>query len=494
MLYPPHEPRRSARLTGAFALGLLLAACGKQAVVLPLDRNADAASAGADASSPPPDGTFALPHPDDSAPPTAEPDAGTCAAETIGAKRVPLDVYLLLDASSSMNIRVSPTRTRWELIRDAIAAFVSDPHSDGLGVGLGMFPLMALPCQTDADCAPAFGDGAIPPGACKPPLLSGACVNAKGAPAVSMIGETIACTAWLTSNPSCAAGEQCVQAGNCAVSGESCTNVGKRCPAGNANNTCDPPPSDCTDPTEGACWNLPYRTPAVPIAVLPGAGNDLLAALDRRRPKGGTPLDVASQGALAYLRTHLGAQAGHRGLLVVATDGSSHNRCEDDAAIAANIAQAKGSTPAIATYAIAVRSDGLVPPNLDRLAAAGGSGKALVVQPNQDLAGEFRKALDQIRGATLPCQYGIPQAQGGPLDFGKVNVHFASATRNQDVLYTGSAARCDPTRGGWYYDVDPATGGAPTKIEICPASCAGFNAELQGEVQLRIGCATRTIE
>jgi hypothetical protein len=57
-----------------------------------------------------------------------------------------------------------------------------------------------------------------------------------------------------------------------------------------------------------------------------------------------------------------------------------------------------------------------------------------------------------------------------------------------------SPARCDAVRGGWYYDVDPATGGNPTRISTCEATCRRFKTDTASEVSLTFGCATRVIE
>jgi hypothetical protein len=74
------------------------------------------------------------------------------------------------------------------------------------------------------------------------------------------------------------------------------------------------------------------------------------------------------------------------------------------------------------------------------------------------------------REATLPCEFLIPRSNG-PIDFGKVNVRLQEAAGTaEEIPYEGGATRCDPMRGGWYYDVDPATA-APTRVLTCPATC-----------------------
>ena len=55
------------------------------------------------------------------------------------------------------------------------------------------------------------------------------------------------------------------------------------------------------------------------------------------------------------------------------------------------------------------------------------------------------------------------------------------AASEENVPYVGSAAKCDPMLGGWYYDVDPATA-MPTKVVVCDKTCSRFKAEPTGEV------------
>jgi hypothetical protein len=170
------------RLGGA----ILLLACNSKVITV----------ARPDAAAPPDDG-FSITFPDGSPPVPAAREDATCAAETIKADRLPLDVFLLMDASSSMNALAGPAgQTRWQLVRDAVAAFVSDARSVGLQVGLGFLPAPLVPCQVDADCAPAFAGMAVPPGACAPDLGSGVCVDARG-----KVIPDIPCTPWIANDP-----------------------------------------------------------------------------------------------------------------------------------------------------------------------------------------------------------------------------------------------------------------------------------------------------
>ena len=72
-----------------------------------------------------------------------------------GAGRVPVDLLLLLDVSTSMQDAVEGgTRLKGELIREALLGFIEDPRSAGLGVGLRFFPIEEEPTPTPTPTAP----------------------------------------------------------------------------------------------------------------------------------------------------------------------------------------------------------------------------------------------------------------------------------------------------------------------------------------------------
>jgi len=83
---------------------------------------------------------------------------GGCAGDTKTAEKVPLDMYLMLDQSGSMEDPASGGGTRWEAVVSAIGTFVNQPEAAGIGVGIQYFPLQgtesctASSCTVDADC------------------------------------------------------------------------------------------------------------------------------------------------------------------------------------------------------------------------------------------------------------------------------------------------------------------------------------------------------
>jgi hypothetical protein len=170
------------------------------------------------------------------------------------------------------------------------------------------------------------------------------------------------------------------------------------------------------------------------------------------------------------------------------------NGCERDdiESVAAALDGARGARPSLPTYVIAAVSPDqpLREATATRLAQAGGGGLPVVLNNSApDLGDKFLGALNTIRGSALPCELAIPRPASGTIDFNKVNVRYNGAAGPDDLLYVGSAAGCDPARGGWYYDVDPAKG-TPSTVLVCDATCRRFKTE-SGSVELRFGCRTR---
>jgi hypothetical protein len=417
-------------------------------------------------------------------PPPAPPGPDRqCAGEAHQAEVVPLDLLVLMDASSSMG-QLAGMRSKWETAQSALSAFIRDPSSAGLGMGLQFFPNdVPRPCTTSQDCSMGF--------TCR---VRTAC----GSPTVTM--PTQVCRTGVIFLPPtvCPAGTMCVPAGACSASGALCTNIGRAC-AG-AGGTCVASPGTCASTSlfgSTECDPRNYETAAVPIGTLPAAEMPLLMALNAHGPSGGTPMGPAVRGALGQLQARLAANPGRKAALVLASDGlpSACPMGSTIADVAALLGPAFMGTPSIPTYVIGVFTMSELAKSqmeLDRLAMAGGSGKAFVLEAASDLTQRLQEALNQIRGAALACEYQIPPPTGGPIDFSRVNVRYSGGGASENIPYVERADRCDPMRGGWYYDVPPSMG-VPTRILTCDATCRRFKTDQSGKVELVFGCGTQVI-
>jgi hypothetical protein len=375
---------------------------------------------------------FSLPPPMPPAPPQRPEEA--CAGEIHAAERAAADLLFLVDVSTSMAKTVAGgTSSKWDLAQQALLAFLRDPGSAGLNIGLQFFPV-AQRC------------------------FAGVCVGPQNPP-----GPTPACP--------CPAGLTCMPFD---------PNNPQPCPG-------NPPSCDLTD----------YRRLAVTFGALPQAEPQLATAFGAQDPRtamtSGTPTGPAVVAAVEQLSAQVVANPGHRGALVVVTDGEP-TLCEPLAidGIAQPVAAARQASPSIATFVIGVftpeetaRGAGNV---VARLAMAGGT-REFVINPTDDLTLRLQEAFNQIRTAAVPCAFSIPRPRAGTLDYGKVNVHVTGAGRDEDLPFVASEARCDPTRGGWYYDTDPAVA-PPTRVSMCPVSCKSLEGDDRAKVELRFGCKT----
>jgi hypothetical protein len=71
----------------------------------------------------------------------------TCSAESREGQRVPVDMYFLVDSSSSMADLVRGG-TRWTAVSTALVEFLRDPTNEDLGVALGYLPYVSAAAAT----------------------------------------------------------------------------------------------------------------------------------------------------------------------------------------------------------------------------------------------------------------------------------------------------------------------------------------------------------
>ncbi|MCU0690407.1 MAG: hypothetical protein MUF54_03310, partial [Polyangiaceae bacterium] len=407
-----------------------------------------------DTSNPLPDagrGSFfdASPPTDDSQPP---PDA-SCFADTQTAQRPPLAMYIMMDKSGSMidppNI-LNPFVTKWIAVKNALAGFLNDQASAGISVAIQYFPLAAKAlsefrtCTTQDDC----GTEAV-------------CLETD---------ETLDhCYRQCTSHGPCGDAE-CVPLNN---GGYVCGN--------------------------DSCNASVYARPEVEFAELPGAQGRIMASLNAHKPTSATPTLPALQGAVSHASEWAQDHPDHKVIVVLATDGMP-TVCSIDSTLQQRVQQAAdaaaggfAATPSIKTFVVGIvgPTDGSLP-HLQKMAAAGGTGQALIVQANADVTAEFSEALAKIRGAALACDFQLPSSGTGPLDYDTVNVLYSNATVTESTIYyVDSEASCHPQQGGWYYDVNPDQG-KPTRIVVCPATCQAAQGDGAATFSVSVGCQTQT--
>lgn len=242
------------------------------------------------------------------------------------------------------------------------------------------------------------------------------------------------------------------------------------------------------------CSSTPYMTPDVDFALLPGNAAPIVSAMDNQSPNGvGTPVYPALGGAIRKLEV-LGGDAKKEQraasfAVLLVTDGQPEGPPDSctgvdplDTSEAAKLA-AKGLQfdPPVRTFVVGL--PGVDKPFANAVAAAGGTDQAFLVDPN-DVQASFQNALADVRGRALPCEFALPEkVVDKTIAINQVNVVWTHGdTKTTETL----PQTTDCAGGGWHYD-DPQE---PSKILLCPSTCAAIKQDLKAKIDVELGCAT----
>ncbi|MBI4706291.1 MAG: VWA domain-containing protein [Deltaproteobacteria bacterium] len=243
-----------------------------------------------------------------------------------------------------------------------------------------------------------------------------------------------------------------------------------------------------------ACDQQAYAVPSVPFGELPDHAPAIESGIEAETPNGlSTPTYPALGGAILKGIELAKNNPGETSAVLLVTDGKPQGPAptcggvdpEDTQVIAALAAKGAGYAPPVYTFVIGL--PGVDHDFADTVAAAGGSGSAVLVDADNVLQG-FQDALTEVRVKALPCEYEIPElVAGGEVAYDHVNVL---------LTLGGGAPQIVPQtedcggKGGWYYD-DPVQ---PTKLLLCPATCQLAKGDTEAKIQILLGCKTERIK
>jgi hypothetical protein len=270
-------------------------------------------------------------------------------------------------------------------------------------------------------------------------------------------------------------------------------------------------------PPGSSCLPSDYKVD-VPIGPLSTTAPAIVNSLNAHGPLTDTPTYPALQAAVSHAISWKAQHPGHTVVVVLVTDGQPNACGANNVSQIVATAQRGFDDGGIPTYVIGiigpVDAQGVstcnLDPNaptvadLDSVAAAGGTTKALVVDTAntaQDPAAQFLATMNQVRQtAQIPCEYAIPTPTNGePQDFTRVNLDYTDPNGGKGELLPAAVAPnkvgwtdskyCD--QGGWYYDKEPVQGSDPTKVILCPSTCTQLTMTFGFEVKVLLGCPTR---
>ncbi len=243
-----------------------------------------------------------------------------------------------------------------------------------------------------------------------------------------------------------------------------------------------------------------YLTPDVPLMPLE-SNTAFMEAINATTPAGGTPTYPALQGAVIYARQVWEQNRDQISVIVLVTDGRPEfllpdgtmgPGCEnnDITGVTQAARDAYQGTPPIPVYVFGIGPDLL---SLHSIASAGGTGLATIISDTSDPQATrdlFLSTLEQIRAQYVACNLRIPEVPAGEpaLDFDEINVNFITGGGQlQELLYDADCAQGT----GWQYPGDNREN--PGWIELCPDLCASVQSDAQAELEIQVGCVTRSV-
>lgn len=244
--------------------------------------------------------------------------------------------------------------------------------------------------------------------------------------------------------------------------------------------------ADPNDMLSEQCTPDPYATPPMPWSPIPypqlGSWVGLL------KPAGLTPTVAALEGAINACKARLTAEPNHKCAVILVTDGMPQGTCEPTGTAAeqplGQLAADAYNDFGIATFVVGFPG---IPAEgqsiLNTMASNGGTKQPVVIQGG-DIGQQFKDALNAIRGAALACEYKMPTLPAGKKS-SNVTVRYTPGGGGtpQELPKKKDLAACG-AEGGWYFDNEAA----PTKIMLCPGSCAVVQTDATGKVEVLVLC------
>ncbi|MCL2823481.1 MAG: VWA domain-containing protein, partial [Polyangiaceae bacterium] len=295
----------------------------------------------------------------------------------------PLDVYILLDATGSMNGKDDSPEV-WVPVTNAIKQLVSNEMTKGIGVGMTYLPVPPP-------------DGFRIPGTCKtPPKGNMPCLPDTGsceplAPGIGAMIDKVCDLACTKGAPIEVLLAECGLYGGCEpFPMDILTNPGS--PRGYCNGALTPTVS--CDPAD-------YGEPVVPIAELPGNKNAITDALNKKKADGdATPTQPALEGTMRYILQWAKDRPDHLVHVLFATDGEPNDCTYNDIDGAAKVAEkAFKEFPYVPTFVLGLGDL----KKLDKIAIAGGTEKTYIAN-GSSVAAELVNVFNEIR-ANGACQF-----------------------------------------------------------------------------------------
>lgn len=236
-----------------------------------------------------------------------------------------------------------------------------------------------------------------------------------------------------------------------------------------------------------SCDPADYATPAIPWSLLPNPA--LVDWIGQISAQGYTPTVAALQGAVDGCIARMTEEPEHSCAVVFVTDGHPEGDCqptEEDAKPHVGAIASYASDHGVLVFAVGFPGiDALGEEVLQIAASAGGTDVPHIISATGDVSDAFVQALEDIRNDAMGCEFKIPSSDEGQVNPNLVSVTYTASDTGleEEIPRVDTGADCGVGEG-WYYN-DAAH---PTRLILCPATCARVEADLEGEVEVLLGC------
>jgi hypothetical protein len=236
-------------------------------------------------------------------------------------------------------------------------------------------------------------------------------------------------------------------------------------------------------PLGSSCDAEEFARPAVPLAALPGNAAPIKRSLAQHTPDGATPLLPALEGGITYARARMQADATRAVVVALVTDGTP-DACDSTTASVASVATAGLSAdPQVLTFVIGLETGEV--PALDRIAAAGGTGKAILIGRDPNSAQSIVDTLRTLRDSARLCRYGVPASSAAHPSAGDLTVTYRTSPSASPTALSIVASANDCGASGAFFAND---GAHPTLVTLCPSACSVLHANPASRVTVTAGC------
>ena len=243
--------------------------------------------------------------------------------------------------------------------------------------------------------------------------------------------------------------------------------------------------------------------PHVPMGLMEPAQHAALTdSLKAVSPRGGTP--IVGGLVLAYKQLNPDQTPnqpfGNR-FVVLITDGEEGCAPEETSRLLEQELP-KSRQARVITFVVGVPGSEVNRAFLSRLAFAGGAPSTLDcdhesqdehvgdchfdMTRESDLGSGLREALASITQTALGCEFDLPDPEGSPVDYERVNVVYTDIHGEQQLVGQDAQRACDGGANGWQYNEDRS------QVLICGDACE--RVRRAASIRIALGCRSILVQ